>query len=65
MALLMLNRVAQADQSFDRALSFQRRHLQAMLGKGIASLRLRHCEAAQTAFNAVLALKPDLTEVLT
>ena len=62
--LLLLNRNDEADQSFDRALSFQRGHLQAMIGKGMASLRLRHFDAAQGAFNAVLAIKPDFAEVL-
>ena len=33
MALLLLNRNDQADQSFDRALSFQPRHLQATSAK--------------------------------
>jgi predicted O-linked N-acetylglucosamine transferase (SPINDLY family) len=63
--LLLLNRNDEADQNFDRALSFQRGHLQAMIGKGMASLRLRHFDAAQGAFNAVLAVKPDFAEVLT
>jgi predicted O-linked N-acetylglucosamine transferase (SPINDLY family) len=43
----------------------QRRNLQAMLGRGVVSLRLRHFDAARTAFNAVLAIKPDFAEVLT
>ena len=40
------------------------RHLQAVAGKGLVSLNLRHFEAAEAAFNAALAIKPDLAEVL-
>jgi len=38
---------------------FSGRHLQATVGKGLVSLNLRHCDAAQTAFNAALAIRPD------
>ncbi|MGL1733496.1 tetratricopeptide repeat protein, partial [Vibrio parahaemolyticus] len=45
-------------------LAFQPRHLQANVGKGLVNLQQRHIDAAEAAFNAALAIKPNVAEVL-
>ena len=54
----------QALQSFERALSFQPTHQEAMAGRGIALLELRNYAAAETALNTALAMKPGNEKVL-
>jgi tetratricopeptide (TPR) repeat protein len=57
-ASLPLGQNAEANQSFDRALSLDPRHMEAMFGKGLASINLRHFDEALAAFDTALAIKP-------
>ena len=49
MALVLLNRNEEADRDFDRALALKPRQLQAIAGKGLVSLGLRHFDEARSA----------------
>jgi predicted O-linked N-acetylglucosamine transferase (SPINDLY family) len=63
MAQLPLGQNAEANQSFDRALSLNPRHMESMFGKGLASINLRHFDDALAAFDAALAVKPGSAPV--
>jgi tetratricopeptide (TPR) repeat protein len=50
--------------STERALALAPNHFEAIVNNGLAHLELRHLEAAEKAFNAALAIRPDMAEVL-
>ena len=60
MAQLLLQRNVKRMQSFDRALSLNPRHMEAMFGKGLVGINLRHFDEAMAAFDAALAIKPAM-----
>jgi predicted O-linked N-acetylglucosamine transferase (SPINDLY family) len=60
----MTGKFERAKESFDRALSLQPRHAEAIAGKGMVSLELRHFNEAAAAFDAALAIKPGSPRIL-
>jgi hypothetical protein len=57
---MMFKQYEAAAVSADRALALQSQHF----NNGLARLELRHFEVAEQAFNAALAIKPDMAELL-
>ena len=55
---LLLHQLDRAKQSFERALLFQPRNVEALVGKGMVNIDLKNFDEAKGALEAALAIRP-------